>query len=104
VESTVPPIYVAILTYVRPLEEIDRHVEAHIEWLRRHYADGTFLLSGRRVPRTGGVIVTRGESLEAVEALLKTDPFQQHGLATVDIIPLQVAMAADGLKEILLGA
>ncbi|WP_431522409.1 YciI family protein [Shinella zoogloeoides] len=99
-----PPIYVAILTYVRPLEEIDRHVEAHIEWLRRHYADGTFLLSGRRVPRTGGVIVTRGESLEAVEALLKTDPFQQHGLATVDIIPLQVAMAADGLKELLLGA
>ncbi len=98
-----PPIYVAILTYVRPLEEIDRHVEAHIEWLRRHYADGTFLLSGRRVPRTGGVIVTRGESLEAVEALLKTDPFQQHGLATVDIIPLQVAMAADGLKEMLLG-
>jgi uncharacterized protein YciI len=104
VESAVPPIYVAILTYVRPLEEIDRHVEAHIEWLRRHYADGTFLLSGRRVPRTGGVIVTRGESLEAVEALLKTDPFQQHGLATVDIIPLQVAMAADGLKELLLGA
>ena len=99
-----PPIYVAILTYVRPLEEIDRHVEAHIEWLRRHYADGTFLLSGRRMPRTGGVIVTRGESLEAVEALLKTDPFQQHGLATVDIIPLQVAMAADGLKELLLGA
>ena len=99
-----PPIYVAILTYVRPLEEIDRHVEAHIEWLRRHYADGTFLLSGRRVPRTGGVIVTRGESFEAVEALLKTDPFQQHGLATVDIIPLQVAMAADGLKEMLLGA
>ncbi|MXO00089.1 hypothetical protein GR156_07240 [Shinella zoogloeoides] len=98
-----PPIYVAILTYVRPLEEIDRHVETHIEWLRRHYADGTFLLSGRRVPRTGGVIVTRGESLEAVEALLKTDPFQQHGLATVDIIPLQVAMAADGLKEMLLG-
>nr|WP_242223732.1 YciI family protein [Shinella zoogloeoides] len=97
-------MYVAILTYVRPLEEIDRHVEAHIEWLRRHYADGTFLLSGRRVPRTGGVIVTRGESLEAVEALLKTDPFQQHGLATVDIIPLQVAMAADGLKELLLGA
>ena len=99
-----PPIYVAILTYIRPLEEIDAHVEAHIAWLRQHYAAGTFLLSGRRVPRTGGVIVTRGESLEAVEALLKTDPFQQHGLATVDIIPLQVAMAADGLKELLLGA
>ena len=99
-----PPIYVAILTYIRPLEEIDAHVEAHIAWLRQHYAAGTFLLSGRRVPRTGGVIVTRGESLEAVEALLKTDPFQQHGLATVDIIPLQVAMAADGLKEMLLGA
>ena len=46
-ERAVPPIYIAILTYIRPLEEIDRHVEAHIEWLRRHYEDGTFLLSGR---------------------------------------------------------
>ena len=98
-----PPIYVAFLTYIRPLEEIDAHVEAHIAWLRQHYAAGTFLLSGRRVPRTGGVILTRGESLEAVEALLKTDPFQQHGLATVEIIPLQVAMAADGLKDVFLG-
>ena len=99
-----PPIYVAILTYIRPLEEIDAHVEAHIAWLRQHYAAGTFLLSGRRVPRTGGVILTRGESLEAVEALLKTDPFHIHGLATVEIIPLQVAMAADGLKDMFLGA
>ena len=98
-----PPIYVAILTYIRPLEEIDAHVEAHIAWLRQHYAAGTFLLSGRRVPRTGGVILTRGESLEAVEALLKTDPFHIHGLATVEIIPLQVAMAADGLKDMFLG-
>ena len=98
-----PPIYVATLTYIRPLEEIDTHVEAHIAWLRQHYAAGTFLLSGRRVPRTGGVILTRGESLEAVEALLKTDPFQVHGLATVEIIPLQVTMAANGLKDIFLG-
>jgi len=98
----VPPIYVAILTYVRPLDEIDRHVDAHIAWLRKHYAEGTFLLSGRRVPRTGGVILTRGESLEAVESLLKTDPFQEHGLATVEIIPLQVAMAAEELKDVFL--
>ena len=97
-----PPIYIAILTYVRPLEEIDAHVDAHLEWLREGYADGSFLISGRRVPRTGGVILTRGGSLEEVAARLKTDPFQQHGLATVEIIPLQVAMAADALKDVFL--
>ena len=97
-----PPIYIAILTYIRPLEEIDAHVEAHVAWLGKHYAESTFLLSGRRVPRTGGVIVTRGESREAVEALLKTDPFQQHGLATAEIVPLQVSMAAEGLKDMFL--
>ncbi len=46
-------LHVAVLTYVRPLEEIDTHIPAHVEWLKLVYCDGVFLASGRRVPRTG---------------------------------------------------
>jgi len=94
-------IYVAILTYVRPVDEIDAQMQAHVAWLRKGYEDGVFLASGRRVPRTGGVILAKGDSLEEVEARLSEDPFQRLGLAKVEIIPFQASMAAGALKGIL---
>lgn len=94
-------IYVAVLTYVRPLEEIDAQLPAHVDWLKRGYADGVFLASGRRIPRTGGVILARGESREAIEARLREDPFQRLGLAQVEIIPFEPSMTADALAGLL---
>jgi len=93
-------IYVAVLTYVRPVEEIDAQMQAHVAWLRKGYEDGVFLASGRRIPRTGGVILARGDSLEAIESRLSEDPFQRLGLAKVEIIPFQASMTAEALKDI----
>ena len=58
---TSAPLCLIVLTYVKPLEEVDALLPAHVAWLDQGYAQGLFLVSGRRVPRTGGVIVTRGE-------------------------------------------
>ncbi len=35
-------IYVVVLTYIKPLEEIDNAIPAHVEWLKKCYADGLF--------------------------------------------------------------
>ncbi len=63
-------IYVVVLTYIKPLEEVDRAIPAHIEWLKKGYADGLFLASGRRIPRTGGVILAKCDSRETLQARL----------------------------------
>lgn len=91
-------IYVAILSYIRPLEEIDAQIPAHLEWLREGYEDGIFLASGRRIPRTGGVILARGETLDGLKARMQKDPFQRLGLATVEIIPFEASMTSDTLS------
>ncbi len=36
-------IYVVVLTYIKPLEAVDRAIPAHIEWFKNGYADGLFL-------------------------------------------------------------
>lgn len=71
-------IYVVVLTYIKPLEEIDSAIPAHVEWLKKGYADGLFLTSGRRIPRTGGVILATCDSREILESRLSQDPFQQR--------------------------
>ncbi|STV74692.1 YciL domain-containing protein [Klebsiella michiganensis] len=54
-------IAVVVLTYVKPLDQVDAKLAAHVEWLKQGYADGIFLASGRKIPRSGGVILAKGD-------------------------------------------
>ncbi len=94
-------IYVAVLTYVKPLEEIDNALPAHIEWLNKNYDNGVFIASGRRIPRNGGVILAKGTTLEAITKIMQQDPFYKAGLATHEIFPFEASKVIDGLNTIL---
>ena len=91
-------MFVVILTYVAPLEEIDAAMRAHMRYLDAGYASGQFIASGRRKPRTGGVILARGESAEAVEALVAQDPFVSGGLARAEVIQFNTSQFAVGFE------
>lgn len=90
-------MFVILLHYIKPLEEVDRHVAAHRAWLERHYASGHFLLSGRKEPRTGGVIVALAEDRAALDAILAQDPFALAGVADYTVTEFIPAMAAERL-------
>lgn len=79
-------MFIAILTYVRPLEEVDALIPEHVQFLDRHYASGRFIISGRIVPRTGGVILIGGEDKTEVMAILEQDPFKRCGVASYELI------------------
>lgn len=90
-------MFIISLTYKKSLEEADKHMAAHMDWLKAAFADGTFLSSGRKVPRTGGVILARGERAE-IEALCKQDPFAIHGIADLDIMEVNFTTTAEGFE------
>lgn len=79
-------LFLVLLDYLRPLPEVDVLQAGHREFLARHYAAGHFLLSGRKVPRTGGVILARGDSRAEVARWLAEDPFHQTGVAAYEIV------------------
>lgn len=93
-------MFLIILKYVRPLNEIDQAVADHRSFLERHYANGHFLLSGRNEPRTGGVILVKAKNREEVEDLLRQDPYLQEGLAKYEIIEFVPSMAAAELEAL----
>ena len=88
-------MFVLVLTYTKPLEEVDALMRDHMAWLNAGYRDGHFLVSGRQIPRTGGVILARGDDREAVEALAAADPFVREGVAKVDVIQFRASQSAD---------
>ena len=92
-------MFILTLTYVAPLEEVDRHAPAHIDWIKAGYASGVFLASGHKVPRTGGFILAKGERAE-IEALVATDPFMVAGVTTYDVTEVAVSFTAAGLEQL----
>lgn len=94
-------MFVVSLEYVRPVEEVDVHMAAHKAWLEGHYASGTFLASGPKIPRTGGIILVTASSREEVDRILAEDPFHIHGLAKFDVVQFTVRTAGPGLEALI---
>ncbi len=94
-------MFVLIVEYTAPVERIDAVLEEHVRYLDRHYADGTFLLSGRQVPRTGGLILATAPDRATVAAISAQDPFVVHGLARHVVLDVTVTKVAPALRDAL---
>ena len=91
-------MFVIELTYTAELPRIDAHMKAHMRFLREQYAAGRFLVSGRKIPRDGGIIIARGESREEIERIARTDPFVTQGLADVRVIEFRASQKAPDIQ------
>ncbi|MFC8717804.1 YciI family protein [Kitasatospora sp. NPDC057198] len=90
-------MFILELSYTAPLERVDALLPAHVSWLEQHYAGGTFLASGRKVPRDGGVILAVAPDRPTVEALAATDPFVPAGVAAYRITEFVATTVAPAL-------
>jgi uncharacterized protein YciI len=94
-------MFIIELIYKAELAEIDASMRPHMAYLKKHYAAGTFVMSGRKVPREGGIILALGESREQVESIVKEDPFVARGLAEFRIIEFRVSQRAVSVDALL---
>jgi uncharacterized protein YciI len=92
-------MFVIELIYKATLREIDAHMKAHVAFLKRYYAAGNFLVSGRKVPRDGGIILAVGDSREQIEEIIRQDPFCARGLADFRIIEFRASQRADDIQQ-----
>lgn len=93
-------MFLILLTYTKPLAEVDRFVAEHRAFLERHYASGQFLLSGRKEPRTGGVILATAGQRSEIEDIVRRDPFHREGIAEYEIVEFVPTMAAAHLDQL----
>jgi uncharacterized protein YciI len=91
-------MFIVLLTYVRPLAEVEALMADHNRFLDEHYSAGLFIASGRKVPRTGGFILIAGQDRERVMATLARDPFQIAGVATYEVVEVVPTRTREGLE------
>lgn len=68
-------------TYKGPLELADPYLKAHAEFLNKQYEPGNFLASGRKAPRTGGIILSTVADKNELVKIIEEDPFKKNQLA-----------------------
>lgn len=96
-------MFIAILTYKKPLSEVDLFLAAHREYLAKHYAAGDFIASGPQTPRVGGVIMMKATDHAAVDAIIAQDPFNINDIADYQIVEFAPSMViSEDLKQYLL--
>lgn len=78
-------MFIVELTYTTELSNVDKFLNAHVEFLNEQYELGYFHASGPKVPRTGGIILSNVKDKKELEAILEKDPFKINGLADYQI-------------------
>ena len=91
-------MFVLLVTYRAPLERIDELRPAHFDYLRKHYADGTFLVSGRQRPPAGGVILAADVDRPELERIIATDPYVTEAAAEYTIVEFGPTVVADSVR------
>ena len=95
-------MFIISLTYIVDLRKVDELLPLHVDYLKNQYKKGNFIASGRKIPRTGGIILSKLENIKKLKKVLDQDPFKINNLAEYKIeefIPSITSSDFVNLKE-----
>ncbi|MEL7148682.1 MAG: YciI family protein [Bacteroidota bacterium] len=91
-------MFIVSLTYKTDLEKVDQLINDHIAFLNEQYALGNFIASGRKVPRTGGIILSNVQLKSDLEQIIEKDPFRKYEIADYELIEFIPSKTCEELK------
>jgi len=94
-------MFIISLSYKKSLAEVDAFLDEHVDYLDRQYERGAFIASGRKHPRTGGIILSSLKRREDVEQAVREDPFFKQEIADYDIIEFYPSKVAEGFESLI---
>ena len=89
------------LSYIAPLSEVDKYLQAHREFLDYYYKQGLLLASGPTIPRTGGIIIALTQDKASVETIFKSDPYYLADIAKYEFIVFTPVKHREEIKDLI---
>ena len=86
--------------YLKPADEVEKHLDAHRAWVRDHVKAGVFIAAGREIPLQGGLIVATGVTRDEVDAIIAKDPYFIQKVAEYDVREYDVVLATPGTEAL----
>jgi uncharacterized protein YciI len=73
----------------------------HKAYLEKEYNANKLMFGGRKVPRTGGILISQHSNEEELKRVLDSDPFVKSGAVSYSITEFIPVMAAKNYQNIL---
>lgn len=99
--NDISSLFIISLTYTVPLSLVDKYLDEHKAFLKKYYDNGTFIVSGRKEPRSGGVILARAKDLASLQEIIKEDCFHQKEFANYYITEFKPTSFCEEFKPII---
>jgi len=94
-------MFIIQLTYKVALDEVDKYLQAHREFLDYYYKQGLLLVSGPMTPRTGGIIIALTKDRAYLESVLNQDPYHLAEIADYQLIEFTPVKHRDEIKAMI---
>ncbi len=78
-------MFIVSLSYKKDISEVEKFIDLHVRFLDKYYSEKKFIFSGRKNPRTGGIILVRNVDRETLMGMIEEDPFFQNEVADYEI-------------------
>ncbi len=94
-------MFIVKINYLVDINEVEKYVKSHRDFLDIYYKQGVFLLSGPMNPRTGGIIVAKGTDRDELEEILTRDPYALAGIAKYELIEFSAVKYCDEISSLI---
>ena len=93
-------MFVIFGNYTAPIEEVDSHRDAHLQFIGGLVAAGKIVAVGRRAAGDGSVVILSAESGDAALALFSDDPYLEAGVVEYELAAeFTAGLKAPGLED-----
>jgi len=94
---------IAIIRYRQPIEEVQKHLDAHRAYCKGLKQQGVLIASGPVMPRNGGAMLLRipdNETQATLDSIRDNDPYSQAGVAQYEVWPWTPVFGAEDLDRL----
>lgn len=94
-------MFLVDMTFTNMSKITEELTEQHKCYLSKQYQSNKLMFGGRKVPRTGGILISMHSSEQELHQVLQADPFIKSGAANYQITEFMPVMAAKKYQNII---
>ncbi|MBA2649776.1 MAG: GTP cyclohydrolase [Legionella sp.] len=94
-------MFIIQLTYKTALNEVDKYLQAHREFLDYYYKQGLLVASGPLKPRTGGIIIAATNDKDFLLSVFEKDPYYLAEIADYQFTEFTPVKHCEELKKLI---
>ena len=86
-------MYLLYLSYSKSPADVEPHHKAHLEWVKKYIADGTFLFAGGKKSGLGGILAVKSIDKQQLRDILAEDSYVSADVGEYQIADVDIKLA-----------